>query len=291
MYTDLLGKQRIKLNLHMHTTNSDGGKSPEDAVAFYKAAGYDAVALTDHWKFHPSKAIDGMRILSGIEYNIPGRDATVGVCHILGLGCKEEPNIGKEDSMQKMVDEIIRCGGLPVMAHPAWSLNMPEDALSLNGLEVTEIYNSVSDAHNSSRPYSGYFVDAVASHGKQLALLATDDTHFYDGSDDTKAWIMLECAADATDDALLQAIRDRKFYATQGPEVHIWREGDEVKLRCSPACRISLFSNIVINSGFCIRGENLTEHSCPIQPMQSYIRAEVTDAEGKVAWSNILDLR
>lgn len=290
MYTDILGKMRMKVNLHTHTTASDGAKSPEDAAAIYQSAGYDAIALTDHWKFNPSGAIGGLRIVSGVEYNIPGRDAAVGVCHILGLGCKCPPDIEKDDSAQVMADKIIRCGGLPVLAHPAWSLNTPEQGLQLESIEVTEIYNSVSDAHNSSRPYSGYFVDAVATEDKSMALLAADDTHFYDGSDETKAWIMLECPADATDDALLQAIRDRKFYATQGPEVHIWREGDSIKVRCSPVSRISLFSNIVISSGACIRGENLTEYTYQLQPMQHYIRAEVTDADGKCAWSNILDL-
>lgn len=291
MYTDLFGKQRMKINLHTHTTVSDGRKTPEEAAAVYKAAGYDAIALTDHWEFNPSGTIGGLRILSGIEYNIPGANATVGVCHILGLGCKHQPNLDRDASAQQMADEIIRCEGLPVLAHPAWSLNTPEEGLSLRGIEATEIYNSVSDAHNSSRPYSGYFADAVAVQGKHLALLAADDTHFYDGSDDTKAFIMLECSPDASDDELLQAIRERKFYASQGPEVHIWREGDTVKVRCSPVSRISLFSNIVITAGLCVKGENLTEHTCQLRPMQEFIRAEVTDADGRCAWSNILDLR
>lgn len=291
MYTDMLGKPRMKINLHMHTTHSDGRISPEEAVAVYKAAGYDAVALTDHWTFTPSGTIDGMRILSGAEYNTVGGDAGIGVYHILALGCKEPPALTRGCSLQEITDEIIRCGGLPVLAHPAWSVNTPEQGLALKNIDVTEIYNSVSDAHESSRPYSGYFVDACACHGKQYSLLATDDVHYYDGSDETKAWIMLECSADASDDEILDAIRNRRFYATQGPEVHIWREGDTVKVRCSPVSRISMFSNAAWSRGGCVKGENLTEHTYQLLPWQTFVRAEVTDAEGNCAWSSILDLR
>lgn len=291
MYTDLLGKTRMKLSLHMHTTNSDGRRSPEDAIAIYKAAGYDVIALTDHWHYTPSGELYGMRILSGVEYNTLGRNGGNDVYHILALGCKEEPHLEKGASAQEIADEIIRCGGLPVLAHPAWSLNSPQQGMELQGVAVTEIYNSVSDAHMSSRPYSGYFADVCAATGKQFSLIATDDVHYYDGSDETKAWIMLECSENATDDEILDAIRNRHFYATQGPEVHIWREGDTIQVRCSPVSRISMFSNAPWSQGACIRGENLTEHAYALQPHQTFVRVEVTDADGKCAWSNIIDLR
>ena len=134
-------------------------------------------------------------------------------------------------------------------------------------------------------------MDTCATHGKHLALIAADDVHYYDGTDDTKAWIMLECAADATDDEILDAIRNRRFYATQGPEVHVWREGDAIKVRCSPVSRISMFTNAAWSYGACVKGENLTEHTYNLLPHHTFVRVEVTDAEGKCAWSNIIDLR
>lgn len=36
-------------NLHTHTTLSDGRYTPERAAALYRDAGYDFIALTDHW--------------------------------------------------------------------------------------------------------------------------------------------------------------------------------------------------------------------------------------------------
>ena len=288
MYTDLLGCRRMKINLHLHTTESDGRKTPEEAAAIYQAAGYDLIAITDHWKYRMSGNLHGLRTLGGAEYNTPGGNGATGVYHILGLGCQEEPNPPRDQGPQAMIDEINRCGGLAVLAHPAWSLNTACQARALHGVGATEIYNSVSDAHESARPYSGDFVDIAAGQGMLFPLLATDDVHYYDGSDDTQSFIMLACAPDASDGEILQAIRDKKFYASQGPEIHLSVEGDEAVVRCSPASRIAFFTNSVWSAGHGHRGTNLTEARCKLQLFETFIRAEVTDAQGRMAWSNTL---
>ena len=36
-------------NLHLHSTNSDGRRSPEETLAGYRERGYDFVSLTDHF--------------------------------------------------------------------------------------------------------------------------------------------------------------------------------------------------------------------------------------------------
>ena len=75
MYTDLNGAKRLKVNLHLHTTGSDGCKTPEEAAAIYRAAGYDVIAVTDHWRYRASGELGGLRILGGAEYNIGGGDS------------------------------------------------------------------------------------------------------------------------------------------------------------------------------------------------------------------------
>jgi predicted metal-dependent phosphoesterase TrpH len=37
-----------RANLHAHTTKSDGNLSPEKCVEFYRNAGYQVLAITDH---------------------------------------------------------------------------------------------------------------------------------------------------------------------------------------------------------------------------------------------------
>lgn len=291
MIIDMFGQTRLKMNLHLHTTDSDGGKSPEEAAAIYRAAGYDIIAITDHWKYTASGEIGGLRIFSGAEYNIGGQNGADGVFHILALGCGREPAIGRDFQAQAIIDEIRRCQGLSVLAHPAWSLNRVEQLDGLEGIEATEIYNSVSDAGESSRPYSGEFVDCAACKGLQYPLIADDDTHMYDGSDETLSYIMLACGPEASNGEILDAIRRKAFYASQGPEVHIFREGNQITVKCSPVSRISFFSNSIWARGRCVRGSGLTEAVCTVAPFETFIRAEVTAPDGKKAWTNMIDLR
>lgn len=291
MMTDMFGQTRLKVNLHLHTTDSDGHKTPEEAAAIYREAGYDIIAVTDHWKYRKSGTICGLRVLSGVEYNIGGGNGAEGVFHILALGCGREPHISRDDSAQGIIDEINRCGGLAVLAHPAWSLNTVEQTGGLEGIGATEIYNTVSDAGESSRPYSGIFVDGSACKGRLYPLIADDDTHYYNGEDETASYIMLACRPEASDTELLEAIRRKEFYATQGPEIHLLREGNRITVKCSPVVRISFFSNAVWAKDRCVRGSGLTESCCEVQPWETFIRAEVTAADGRKAWSNTIDLR
>ena len=197
MKKDLFGVNRLKINLHTHTTRSDGAKTPEEVAEIYKKAGYDVIAITDHWNHLDSGRIAGLRILSGAEYNIGGGDGCGNVFHILGIGCESKPALTETAGPQEIIDEVHRCKGLAVLAHPAWSLNTAQQAARLSGVDATEIYNSVSDAGESSRPYSGDFVDTAACQGLFYPLIADDDAHFYNGSDETKAWIMLEAEENA----------------------------------------------------------------------------------------------
>lgn len=289
---DIFGKNRLKINFHTHTTCSDGKKTPEEAAEIYKNAGYDAIAITDHYIWSEGGVLSGLRILSGAEYDTNTCYGKPGVYHILALGCERDPEIFREEKLpaEQIVTRILAVGGTPVLAHPAWSLNQPEVALDLADVAITEIYNSVSDAGESSRPYSGCFADLVACLGKPMLLLATDDTHYYT-DDRTKSAVMVECEENATEAEILAAVKAGRFYATQGPEVHIAREGDEIVVRSSPVSRISLFTNVAWAEGYCSRGENLTEHRHKITDRETFIRAEVTDACGKMAYTNYIRLK
>ena len=48
-----------KTSLHGHTTVSDGLLTPEEAIARYAAAGYDAMNFSDHRKTNPVHTYDG----------------------------------------------------------------------------------------------------------------------------------------------------------------------------------------------------------------------------------------
>lgn len=300
MFTDLTGKRRLKIGLHTHTTLSDGHKNPAEVAALYKEAGYDAIALTDHWVYGEGGEMDGLTVLSGCEYNLDGVDEWTGVTevyHIVGVGMTRNPEIPEEyprnhdgrirDRVRDTVTRIREAGGLAILAHPAWSLNTPEQILGCADFDATEIYNSVSDWGMSDRPYSGLIVDQIASYGLCLPLLATDDTHYYDG-DQCRGWVMAEADA-VVELGLVEALRQGRFYATMGPEVHLTRVSPtQVKLTCSPAVKVAFLSGAVWTSGRMVRGEHITEAVYELKRHETYIRAEVTDACGRVGFSNII---
>ena len=280
-----------KIGLHVHTTRSDGKLSPEEVARLYKSAGYDAIAVTDHWKYYPEGELEGLRIISGCEYNLGVNDTADGVMHIVGVGMKEEPELpGKTASRQEVIDAIKEKGGMAVLAHPAWSLNSLADVTALHGFDMLEIYNTVSGTHQSTRPYSGYIVDILANHGIVLPLTATDDAHYYDGTDEARSYVIADCRSLAVED-ILEAIRSRRFYASQGPELHVRREGDKIIADCSECVEVSFLSNISFAPDRVRRGEGLTHEEYTLKPVERWARVEVRDAEGKEAWSNIIQIQ
>lgn len=119
MYKASNGKCYYKVGLHIHTNLSDGAVSPEQMAEIYRAAGFDAVAITDHWVYHPQDEIGGLTILSGCEYNIDFgiRDTADGIMHIVGIGMKTKPELDEKTARrQEVIDAINACGGMAVLA-------------------------------------------------------------------------------------------------------------------------------------------------------------------------------
>lgn len=287
MQTDLFGNTRYRVNLHTHTTRSDGAATPQEAIARYRKEGYDALALTDHWAFGESYcAENGLLLLSGIEYDTQTTTKD-GLFHIVGIGMREDPRLPRNASVQEMIDGIKRVGGFAVLAHPAWSLNTPEQILPLQNIDATEIYNSVSGVHMSRRADSSLIVDMLGAQGCLYPLLGSDDTHYYD-NDAFGAWVMVKANV-CTQAAILEALYRGDFYATQGPEVHLQRENNGFTVNCSP-CREIVFLSDRAFSHRVFTGEAITQaHYTPTEN-ETYIRAIITDENGKQAWTNPVKL-
>lgn len=297
MFVDLLGKTRAKLGLHTHTTLSDGFKSPEQVAEFYIEQGYDAIALTDHWKFGDEGEIGGLKIISGCEYDVGRDDGASGVFHIVGIGMTSDPKIPEDwknmvKTSASKAAEIIKTvklyNGLAIVAHPAWSLNTAEQLSQLGDFDGLEIYNAVSEHGMSDRAYSDVIADQLAASGRFTPLLAVDDAHYYDG-DQCRGAIMVE-TTDMDTQGLIRAIRAGRFYATQGPEVHIEKIApDKVRVKCSPCSKVVFQSNCVWSRGRVVRGEGVVEAEYVKYGSDRFVRAEVTDADGKKAWTNYVE--
>ncbi len=98
-----------KIDLHMHSTASDGKLSPEELVDLAVEKGLSAIAITDHDVMEGSKrAIEyaegkEVEVVSGIE--IAADDEEMGICdvHIVGLFLDLE-NIKLVELSKKLID-------------------------------------------------------------------------------------------------------------------------------------------------------------------------------------------
>lgn len=280
-----------KGNLHTHTTQSDGRLSPEDVTALYHQAGYDFLALTDHRKVTPAPVHDpSLLLLPGVEldYTLPRQ-----VVHIVGVGVDasvmEAPDVLQ--SPQQGIDAIRQSGGQAILAHPAWSLNTPETIMGLKGLSAVEIFNQVSQPPwNARRADSSAVLDLCSAAGHCLPVVAGDDAHFYNG-DACQAFLMLSAPALSREN-VLHALAQGHFYASQGPrfrEVKI--ENGVLSLKFDAVEQIVFYSNFVWVSNRARRKPGMREASYPLNEKETFIRAEITDAQGKRAWMPPIFLR
>jgi 3',5'-nucleoside bisphosphate phosphatase len=90
----------MRIDLHTHSSVSDGTDSPAGLVAAAAEAGLDVVALTDHDTFDGlAEAVDagprlGVRVLRGLEMSAQHHWSSV---HVLGYGCRaDDPALSAE---------------------------------------------------------------------------------------------------------------------------------------------------------------------------------------------------
>ena len=105
-----------RVDLHLHTAASPDGRSSLEGIAkAAKAAGLDAIAVTDHDLCTPvPAALEGVLL-------IPGCEVSTAAGHITGLFL-ERPlpleALGHLPAPEAAVEAIREAGGLAVLAHP-----------------------------------------------------------------------------------------------------------------------------------------------------------------------------
>src|SRR4029079_13846800 len=79
----------LRCALPAHTTNSDGELAPDLLVRHYDWAGYDVLAITDHWVRTAEASTKTLLVIPSTELNaVAGEDEDV---HVLALGLETDP--------------------------------------------------------------------------------------------------------------------------------------------------------------------------------------------------------
>ncbi len=143
--TDFEGIEKT-LNLHIHTTASDGSLNPVEAVEFAQKNGYKYFSITDHNTFDGYSKIDYKNVaglITGIEFDCWYKGVFM---HLLCYGIpvdapemkeflaktkagtqKDIARIFANRNVEKIIKTVHTLGGITVLAHPCCS-----PCLSLN---------------------------------------------------------------------------------------------------------------------------------------------------------------
>ena len=293
MFVDLLGKTRIKLALH---TKAPLGKTLDELTEAYFDRGFDAVAITENWEYNGEGELRGVKILSGCEYSIGGLGEGEEAYHIVGVGMTSDPEVPvawknmiktARAKASETIKMIKRHNGFAFIAYPVHNRNCSESILELADTDGLEIFNSEIEYGFSQNGYAGEIADTLSTFGVSPVLVASNGINCYEGEEYSVS-IMVE-ATDMDTSHIIRALKQGRFYSTEGPEIHLQRVGvDKVRVICSPALKIEFFSDCGKTSGKIVCGEGLIETEYCIKDGERFVRAEVTDECGKMAWSNIV---
>jgi hypothetical protein len=238
-----------KGNLHAHSSNSDGPRRPEVLARLYREAGYDFLAITDHFRQRYGFPItdtrpyrsEGFITLLGAELHAPatalGED-----WHILAVGLPFDfPPRGPSESGSGLARRAMETGAFVGIAHPAWYGLTPADAESLEGAaHAVEVYNH-SASEDNDRSDGWYLADALLAEGCRIGAYTADDAHLREGAWDAfGGWVQVRSES-LEPEAILSALKAGRYYSSQGPEIQAVEVGKRsLMVACSPARAVFL---------------------------------------------------
>ncbi len=278
-------------NLHTHSTRSDGKLAPEAVAAHYRDAGYDFLALTDHFLPRYNFPIVDTRpfrsnrftTILGAEVHAPANSHGE-AWHILCVGLPDDfPPTGETETGVALAQRAAEAGAFVAIAHPQWSGLRIEDGRALPMAHAVEVYNN-GCAMESRRGDGTALLDQLLNEGRDILAIATDDAHFR-FSDACGGWVMVK-ARENEPSALLAALKRGDFYSSQGPEIHSAEiVGGALHVECSPAIAVAAVGRG--SRGVDVHGRQLTRAELSLERFAGdWFRFVVGDAAGRWAWSN-----
>ncbi len=281
-----------KGNLHTHTTNSDGGLSPEDVISSYRKKEYDFLVITDHnqltYKGNLQK--EGIHLIPGEE--IDGGKSAIGTSfHIVALNIKKEIVFANKEEItaQEIIDRIREEKGEAIIAHPDWSGLTFADILPLKNYLGIEVFNS-DCLYGIGKGESSVHWDNLLTRDKQIFGFAVDDTHYYSDQeyrpmDMGKGWIMVKAL---NKEAIMESIKKGLFYSSSGPIIkNLSLKEKTIKVETSPVSSITFLASPAKGKRFTALS-TINQAEYEIKGNEKYIRIECVDTQGRKAWTNAL---
>ncbi|PCJ60616.1 MAG: hypothetical protein COA79_08580 [Planctomycetota bacterium] len=278
-----------KGNTHTHTTRSDGKIEPQDKIKQYADAGYDFLALTDHFRTYDPTEFDALTLtlIPGIEFHPQHPTSKTGPWHMIALDVDhQEDKFSGEVSAQLFVDKFKKQGGFMILCHPNWCGFSRQELTFINGMDAFEVYNYTCEV-NTAKGDSSNEYDSMLMNGHQLTAIACDDSH--QNHDAFGGWLKVK-AKDSSKESIMEALRSGAYYASSGPDFkNIKISDDKISVETTPVKSIKFIG--YAQSGKLIKAEKgsfVEEGEFEIPKYNSehgYVRVQIEDEEGGKAWS------
>lgn len=183
-----------KVNLHIHTTFSDGKADAFDIIRQAKEKGYKKIAICDHNTLEAHKQICDDILITGIEFDVWFGYVFM---HLLAYGIdvnneelqafcaknKKETELdivrifAKRD-IKKLIKAIHDAGGIAVLAHPAccWAISLERFVKKLisYGLDGIEVYYPYRRHRSIIKFHTAETVEKIADKYNLIKTGGTD---------------------------------------------------------------------------------------------------------------------
>jgi hypothetical protein len=220
------GYQVLKLETHLHTLHSDGQHSVSAMFEACRAAGYDAVALTDHNTLSGLPEAYAAAEQLGLVL-LPGVEVTTFRGHAVVLGVASAPEWRDLEArgMDALADNVHAAGGLLCVSHPA-ALGSPVCSGCTWAWPVQPASVDLWEVFSAPRPSTDVPSELwrqLLAAGGRAAPVAAGDVHSTSaaGRQKTATYVYVR---ERTPAGVLEALRERRVSTSDGPRLDFWLE-------------------------------------------------------------------
>ena len=183
-----------------------------------------------------------------------------------------------------MSSRLFDAGAFVSLTHPEWNGMTLQDTLKIKKAHAIEIYNH-SCAIECDRGSGVAVLDQMLNHGKELNIIATDDSHFHI-EDAFGGWVMVKSEING-EEALLESLKNGNYYSSQGPDFkNVKVQNGLLEVLCSPVEKIIVSG---YGSASIYRNKSAMESAVfnlSLLPPKKWLRVTVIDKDGNRAWTN-----
>lgn len=299
-------------NLHAHSILSDGDSPPESVFAWYRAMGYQFLALTDHNEYvdpedHLHEMEPGFVLLPGEEVTLK---TTAGApVHVNALcargrvgGAAPFPTVVA--ALEWATERIRSRDGIVLINHPNYRFAFGAvEIAAVRGAHLLEIYSrhpSVKFAGDYTHPSQERIWQDLLDAGSTLAAVAVDDMHSLGVVPTMRplaggAWVEV-FGGETSQEAICAGLRHGRMYASSGVVLsRIAVGGDTMSIWIDdPGATVEfigagggLLSAVGPRSKWFFEKDDPGPRrvSYKLQGGESLVRARITSKDGAQAWT------